>query len=48
MSFWDFCTSFESEQIFDLLLEYGGMIILNIFSGGEGKEPARTLAGGER
>ena len=48
MSFWDFCSFFESEQIFDLLLESTGMIILTIFSGGEGKEPARTLAGGER
>ena len=48
MSFWDFCSSFESEQIFYLLLESGGMIISTIFSGGEGKEPARTLAGGER
>ena len=48
MSFWDFCSFFESEQVFDLLLESGWMIILTIFSGGEGKEPARTLAGGER
>ena len=48
MSFWDFCSSFESEQIFYLLLESNGMIFETIFSGGEGKEPARTLAGGER
>ena len=26
MSFWDFCSFFESEQVFDLLLESGGMI----------------------
>ena len=48
IAFWDFCTSFESEQIFYLLLESNGMIFETIFSGGEGKEPARTLAGGER